>query len=171
MDKKSKEKIINLEIYTDGSCKSLGKKTFGGWSFIVVNDNKEIYSAAGHEEDTTNQRMELTAIKNSLEYAASARGQNEKVIIYSDSAYAINCYIENWYESWINNGWKNSQKKPVANQDLWINIVPFFDNFWYDFQKVPGHSGNYWNERCDDMAQDSANKAKINWRGKDDRTI
>ena len=165
MDKKSAEKIINLEIYTDGSCKSANGLTFGGWSFIAVKDNKEIYSASGSEPYTTNQRMELLAIKKGLEYAADNREKNEKVLIYSDSAYAINCYLQEWYTTWLTNGWRNAKKQEVANQDLWIDIVPYFDNFWYDFYKVSGHAGNYWNEVCDARAQEEAKKLKINWRG------
>ena len=165
-ERRSKEKIINLEIYTDGSLKKLGRSmTFGGWAFIVVKDSKKIYTAAGDEYGTTNQRMELKAICNALEYASSVRQPNEKVIIYSDSAYAINCYLQEWYVSWLENGWINSSKKPVANQDLWYKIIPYFDNFWYDFKKVDGHSGVFWNEECDKMAQDSAEQLKINWRG------
>ena len=161
-ERRSKEKIVNLEIYTDGSCKKLGREmTFGGWSFVAIKDSKEIYEAAGGERDTTNQRMELEAIRRALEYASSVRRPTEKVIIYSDSAYAINCYLQEWYTQWITNGWRNANKKPVANQDLWIEIVPYFDNFWYDFKKVEGHAGNIWNELCDKLAQEYADKLKF----------
>lgn len=161
-ERRSKEKIPNLEIYTDGSCKSLGQSMkFGGWAFIVVKDNKETYEAAGGERDTTNQRMELEAIRRALEYASQNRRPNEKVIIYSDSAYAINCYLQEWYMNWQANGWRNANKKQVANQDLWQDIIPYFDNFWYDFQKVEGHNGVYWNEMCDKLAQEQAERLKF----------
>lgn len=161
IEKRSKEKIPNLEIYTDGSCKKLGREiTFGGWAFVAVKDNKEVYEAASGERDTTNQRMELDAIRRALEYASQNRCPNEKVIIYSDSAYAINCYLQEWYVNWQANGWRNANKKEVANQDLWQEIVPYFDNFWYDFQKVEGHKGVYWNELCDKLAQEQADKLK-----------
>lgn len=167
MEKRSKEKIINLEIYTDGSLKKVGNSmTFGGWAFIVLKDNQKLYETSGGESDTTNQRMELLAISKALEYASSIRRPNEKVIIYSDSAYATNCYLQKWYLAWQNNGWLNSNKKPIANQDLWIQIIPYFDNFWYNFKKVPGHAGNYWNEECDRLAQNNAEIIKYNWRGK-----
>lgn len=112
--------------------------------------------------------MELEAIRAALEYASSIRRPNEKVVIYSDSAYAINCYLQEWYINWQNNGWINANKQPVANQDLWYKIVPYFDNFWYDFKKVEGHSGNFWNEKCDELAQHEAELLKINWRGKNE---
>lgn len=163
IEKRSKEKIPNLEIYTDGSCKSLGQNMkFGGWAFIATRDGKEIYEAAGGERDTTNQRMELDAIRRALEYASQNRRPNEKVIIYSDSAYAINCYLQEWYVNWQANGWRTQSKKEVSNQDLWRDIIPYFDDFWYDFQKVEGHNGVYWNETCDKLAQKQADKLKYN---------
>lgn len=165
-ERRSKEKIPNLEIYTDGSCKSLGQSMkFGGWAFIVVKDNKETYEAAGGERDTTNQRMELEAIRRALEYASQNRRPNEKVIIYSDSAYAINCYLQEWYMNWQANGWRNANKKQVANQDLWQDIIPYFDNFWYHFSKVKGHGDNYWNNECDRLAQMESQRLKDNFRG------
>lgn len=170
MERRSKERIPSLDIYTDGSLKRSGQTMrFGGWAFIATNDNQKIHEAAGSEYGTTNQRMELEAIRQALFYASSHRRPNEKVIIYSDSAYAINCYLNEWYINWQANGWYNSQNKPVANQDLWEDIVPYFDNFWYEFRKVDGHSGNYWNEECDDLAQATAEGLRINWRGKNDQ--
>ena len=165
-DRRSKEHLIGLEIYTDGSLKKVGQTmTFGGWAFIASRDNHLLHRAAGSEYSTTNQRMELQAIAEALKYASTARRKNERVIIYSDSAYAINCYLKEWYITWQNNGWINSNGNPVANQDLWYSIVPYFDNFWYDFKKVSGHSGVYWNEECDELAQSAADGLKKNWRG------
>lgn len=166
MEHRSKQKIIPIEIYTDGSLKKTGQKsTFGGWAFIVTQDAQKIYYDFGNEYNTTNQRMELVAIANALDYAKSIRQENEKVIIYSDSAYAINCYLQEWYINWQINGWRNANKKEVANQDLWQRIIPYFDNFWYDFKKVKGHANNFWNEECDQLAQSEAEKLKKNWRG------
>lgn len=166
MEKHSKERIINIEVYTDGSLKKVGQQlTFGGWAYVVIQDNEEKYFACGHEYNTTNQRMELIAIKEALNYVKTIRRNSEKVIVYSDSAYAINCYLQEWYINWQANGWKNANRKEVANQDLWYEIIPFFDNFWYDFRKVKGHQGNYWNEYCDQLAQNEAENLKKNWRG------
>lgn len=166
MERHSNERIIKLEVYTDGSLKKTGQSsTFGGWAYIVVQDGKEIYNASGNEYNTTNQRMELLAIANALEYAKSIRRNAEKVVIYSDSAYAINCYLQEWYLNWQANGWRNANKQEVANQDLWQKIIPYFDNFWYDFKKVKGHDRNYWNEQCDKLAQTEAETLKTNWRG------
>lgn len=165
-ERRSREKIINLECYTDGSLKKRGaNSTFGGWGFIVVQDSKEIYEACGSEYDTTNQRMELMAIREGLKYISSIRSPHDKVVFYSDSAYVINCYLQNWYYKWLSNGWINSKGESVANIDLWQDIIPYFDNFWYTFLKVKGHGDNFWNNKCDKVAQNAAENLKINWRG------
>ena len=94
MEQRSRERIITLDVYTDGSLKKLGRlSTFGGWAFIVTRDNELIYRMANSEHDTTNQRMELKAILEALKYVSTIRRSNEKVVIYSDSAYAINCIL------------------------------------------------------------------------------
>lgn len=165
MELKSKERVLPVEIYTDGSLKKIGNKTFGGWSFIVVKDSKEQFIDSGSENDTTNQRMELTAILKALKYIQMHRKKSEKVILYSDSAYFVNCFLQEWYLKWQSNGWVNSTDNDVANKDLWLEIIPFFDNFWYDFRKIEGHAGKYWNERADELAQKQAELSKQNWRG------
>ena len=165
MERRSKERVIEMEIYTDGSLKKSGRSTYGGWAFVVIHDSQEIYHDFGSEYNTTNQRMELTAILKALEYAKTKRRGSERVVVYSDSAYAINCYLKEWYINWQNNGWINSSGKEVANKDLWFKIIPFFDNFWYEFRKVKGHDNVYWNELCDQYAQNEADKLKKNWRG------
>ena len=165
-DRRSKERVMTLEIYTDGSLKKLGQQmTFGGWAYVASRDNERLYAAAGNEYGTTNQRMELRAILEALKYASSVRRPAERVVIYSDSAYIINCYSQDWYITWQKNGWMNAKKQSVANQDLWCEIIPYFDNFWYSFVKVPGHSGIFWNEECDTLAQTAANELKLTWRG------
>ena len=165
-ERRSNEHIIPLDIYTDGSLKKIGSTAFGGWAYIVTQDGKEVCWAAGGENCTTNQRMELKAILEGLKYAKFNRRPNERVTIYSDSAYAINCYRQQWYVNWQSNGWRNANKQSVANQDLWIQIIPFFENFWYDFCKVEGHAGIFWNEECDKHAQYEAEQLKHKWRGK-----
>lgn len=166
LERRNHESAIPMEIYTDGSLKKMGATmTFGGWGYIVVKNGQRIYEASGAEYGTTNQRMELFAIKQALEYAKENRYTNEPVVIYSDSAYAINCYQQDWYINWQNNGWMNSNKQRVANQDLWMDIIPYFDNFWYHFVKVKGHGNNFWNNKCDQLAQDASEHMKISWRG------
>lgn len=166
MDRRSKEHVIEMEIYTDGSLKRIGKNvTFGGWSFIALREKESPISKIGQEFNTTNQRMELTAIQEALKWAQKNRRPSERVVIYSDSAYIVNCYLQEWYVDWEKNRWLNASNKPVANQDLWINIIPFFDDFWYTFRKVQGHSGDVWNEKSDKLAQDAAEQLKLSFRG------
>ena len=152
-EKRSKAQIAQLEIYTDGSCKKLGTNaTFGGWSFIALRGGERIYELA---------------IRNALEFAQKNRHPNENVIIYSDSAYAINCYTQEWYTRWQHNGWTNSKGEDVANIDLWVDIIPYFDNFWYHFSKVKGHGSNYWNNECDRLAQRESQAMKDNFKGEE----
>ena len=80
------------------------------------------------------------------------------VTIYSDSAYLINCRNQNWWRAWQCNGWRNSKKEPVANQELWEQLIPYFEKpTKYNFVKVKGHNGDkslkaYWNDVVDKMA-------------------
>ena len=105
------------------------------------------------------------AIRNALQFAQRNRHPNERVVIYSDSAYAINCFEKQWYATWMKNGWTNSSGDPVANADLWMEIIPYYDNFWYYFSKVKAHSNSYWNNECDRLAQLEAQTLKDNFRG------
>lgn len=164
IERHSKARIPTLEVYTDGSLKESGKTTFGGWGFIVIQNDHKIYSAAGNEINTTNQRMELQAISEGLKYASSIRRPLEKISIYSDSNYAINCYMQEWYIQWMENGWHNSKHKPIANRDLWDNIIPYFDNYWYEFHHVNAHTNVFWNNEADELAQSAADYAKKYWR-------
>lgn len=159
------KKIIPYRIYTDGSSKKIGNQLFGGWSFVVTYDEQVVYKDCGGEIGATNQQMEMTAIANALESIKKHIKPKDEVIIYSDSAYCINCYLQEWWKKWLVNGWVNAKKEPVKNQELWRRIIPHFENPHFLFTKVLGHSGNYFNEMCDDLAQREAEDLKKNWRG------
>ena len=135
-----------VTIYTDGACS--GNPGPGGWGAILMyNDVKKEIS--GGDKNTTNNQMELTAAIEALNRLKVPC----EVTLYSDSAYLINCFKQNWWKAWRANGWKNSKKEPVANQDLWEGIIPFFMKApGYDFIKVKGHAGNEYNEIVDKMA-------------------
>ena len=158
-------KIIPLEVYTDGSCKKRGIQTFGGWAYIIVRDGDVIAKYGDGEPNTTNQRMELLAAIEGLKIAEKVKTKDERIIVYSDSAYLINCYLQEWYKNWQRNGWQNANKKEVANQDLWEQLIPYFELYQYSFSKVKGHSTNIYNNMCDEIAQRVAEEAKTNWRG------
>ena len=113
------------------------------------NRTKEI---SGGEEITTNQRMELTAVVEALR-ALKISGWD--VVVYSDSAYIVNAFREDWIGRWQKNGWKNSKKEDVANQDLWKSLLALMEKNRVRIEKVKGHSGDRWNERCDELARNA----------------
>lgn len=138
-----------IDIYTDGACS--GNPGPGGWGAVLLyGDNKKELSGA--EADTTNQRMELLAVIKGLE-ALKVRGW--EVNIHSDSAYVVNALNNNWLENWQKNGWKNSKKEDVANQDLWKRLLPLLQLNKVKMKKVKGHSGDVWNEKCDELARNA----------------
>ena len=141
------------EVYTDGAVSGNGKADApGGWAYVIIKDGSMIAYDSGGELGTTNQRMELTAALKACQ-AVEAMDPFATVKLHSDSAYFVRCFKENWWKNWRANGWKNSKKEPVANQDLWEGIIPFFMKApGYDFIKVRGHQGVEWNEVVDKMA-------------------
>jgi ribonuclease HI len=141
------------EIFCDGATSGNGKADApGGWAYVILSDGIPMLSDSGGERGTTNQRMELTAALRACE-AIEAIDPFATVKLYSDSAYLIRCFKENWWKNWRANGWKNSKKEPVANQDLWEKLIYFFMKApGYEFVKVKGHAGNEYNEIVDKMA-------------------
>ena len=149
---------MTFEIYCDGSTKGNGTNhSVGAWAYLVHEGGNVFKKDFGAEENTTNQRMELTAAAEALDYAVNnVMGPHDRIVVYTDSAYLHNCYKQKWYINWQNNGWKNTKKQPVANQDLWERLVPYFDQFGINFVKVKGHAGVEYNEIVDTMAQTAA---------------
>ena len=149
---------MTFEIYCDGSTKGNGKEnSVGAWAWLVHEGGNIIQKDYQAETNTTNQRMELTAAAEALEYVVNnIMGPHDRVVVYTDSAYLHNCYQQKWYENWQKNGWKNAKKQPVANQDLWERLIPYFDIFGIDFVKVKGHAGVQYNEIVDELAQTAA---------------
>ena len=137
--------ITEVTIYTDGACS--GNPGPGGWASILMAGGvkKEL---SGGERDTTNNRMELMAVIEGLK----ALKRPCKVDIYSDSAYIVNAFSQNWIDKWIRNGWKNSAKAEVANSDLWKELIDLTSKHNVTFHKVKGHADNEFNNRCDELA-------------------
>jgi ribonuclease HI/uncharacterized phage-like protein YoqJ len=128
-------------VYTDGACS--GNPGPGGWAWAVPDGP----FASGSDKHTTNQRMEVSAVLNAL------RALDGPVEVVSDSTYVINCFRDRWWEGWLKRGWVNSQKKPVANRDLWeplIDIVRARNDV--TFRWVKGHSGDVMNDLVDQLA-------------------
>lgn len=141
------------EIYTDGAASKNGQVgAVGGWAFILLENGKPIYHDCGFIENATNNICELTAIYKGCEYVIGLGIAAARVIVYSDSAYCINCYKDKWYKKWQLNGWRNSKNEPVANRDLWKILIPYFESENFEFQKVKGHSNNEYNNRADELA-------------------
>ncbi|MCX7951187.1 MAG: ribonuclease HI [Clostridiales bacterium] len=137
-----------VTIYTDGGCRGNGKDgAVGGYGCILIyKDNiKEIKKGF---ENTTNNIMEMTAVIDAL----SLLKEPCKVKLYSDSAYVVNAFNQGWIEKWKKNGWKNSNKEPVKNKDLWEKLIELTSMHQVEFIKVKGHSDNEYNNRCDELA-------------------
>lgn len=141
------------EIYCDGATSGNGKADApGGWAYVILKDGRLVSQNSGGEKGTTNQRMELTAALKACEEVEALDGF-ATVKLYSDSAYLINCFKQNWWKTWRANGWRNAKKEPVANQDLWEKLIFYFMKApGYEFIKVRGHQGILWNEEVDKLA-------------------
>lgn len=140
-----------VAVYTDGACS--GNPGPGGWAAILIYNGNE-REISGFEPHTTNQRMELKAAiegLKTLKYPCSVQ-------LYSDSAYLVNAFRQNWLGNWLGNGWLNSQKKPVENRDLWEELLRLANIHQVEWIKVPGHRDNEYNNRCDLLARNAVNK-------------
>ena len=137
--------LTKVTIYTDGACS--GNPGPGGWGAILSASgvSREI---SGGEAHTTNNRMELMAVIRSLQLLTRPC----EVDLYSDSAYVVNAFNENWIEGWQRKGWVNSAKHPVANKDLWLELIEQCNIHKVNFIKVKGHADNEFNNRCDELA-------------------
>lgn len=140
-------------IYCDGACS--GNPGPGGWgSIVIVGDS--VIELGGGDSGTTNNRMEMTAIIEALQYCAT-HNSILKMRVYTDSVYVIKG-ITQWIMGWKKRGWKNSANEEVSNQDLWIRLdrvvskIKADYNMAIDWKFVKGHSGVPGNERCDEIA-------------------
>ena len=135
-------------IYTDGACS--GNPGPGGWgAILMINENKKEIS--GGNKNTTNNVMELTAVIESLKLLKRPCNVN----LYSDSAYVVNAFLQNWILGWIKNGWKNSNKEDVKNKELWHELISLTKVHNVTFHKVKGHADNKYNNRCDELARNA----------------
>lgn len=136
----------HVTLYTDGACS--GNPGSGGWGVVLLYGEyrKEL---SGGERETTNNRMELTAVIEGLR----ALKEPCRVDIYSDSAYTVNAFTQGWIDGWERNGWKKADKKPVQNADLWQMLLELTGIHKVIFHKVKGHADNELNNRCDELAR------------------
>ena len=131
-----------VDVFTDGACS--GNPGPGGWAWVTADGRFD----SGGADDTTNQRMELTAV---LEAVTSVPGP---LHVHSDSTYVVNCFQQRWYDGWLARGWRNSQRKPVANRDLWEPLIDAYQERSDEirFTWVKGHAGVPLNEEADRLA-------------------
>ena len=135
-----------IAVYTDGACSN--NPGPGGWGVVLLyGDQKKELS--GFVADTTNNRMELTAVVMGL---SALKTDNVPVTVYTDSKYVVNAINENWLTNWQNRRWRNSAKQPVANRDLWEQLLVLNQKYQPTYVWVKGHSTNVYNNRCDEIA-------------------
>ena len=141
-----------VNIYTDGACR--GNPGPGGYGAILEYEGNEKELSGGFAE-TTNNRMELTAAIAGLEILKAPC----EVTLYSDSKYLVNALQKGWLNAWIKKGWKKSDGKPVLNTDLWERLLPLLKKHKVELVWVKGHDGHLYNERCDRLATEAADRA------------
>lgn len=134
-----------VDIYTDGACS--GNPGAGGWGAILRYGAHE-KELSGGAPDTTNNRMELTAVIQAL----SSLKEPCAVTVHSDSKYIVDAVQQGWARKWKANGWMRNKKEKALNPDLWEQLLGLLDRHQVEFHWVKGHAGHPENERCDQMA-------------------
>ncbi|GAB5082472.1 ribonuclease HI [Hominimerdicola sp. 21CYCFAH17_S] len=142
-----------VEIFTDGACS--GNPGPGGYG-VILRYNGTVKELSGGERETTNNRMELTAVITGL----SALKEPCEVELYSDSKYIIDAVTKGWAKKWQSNGWIKGDKKKALNSDLWERLLALLDKHRVTFIWVKGHAGHSENERCDRLAVEAAQSMK-----------
>ena len=143
-----------VEIFTDGACS--GNPGAGGWGAILRCKGVE-KELSGGASDTTNNRMELTAVIEALK----ALKTSCNIALYTDSRYVMDG-VTKWLPNWLNNGWRTANKKtPVKNVDLWQELESQLKKHPIRWIWVKGHNGHKYNERCDELATAAADKDNL----------
>ena len=142
-----------IEIFTDGACK--GNPGPGGWCAILRYNGVEKMISGG-EKDTTNNRMELSAVL----FALKALKEPCHITLQSDSKYVLDSLSKGWVYGWQKKGWKKSDGKMALNVDLWEQLLPLLKKHEVEFNWIKGHAGHAENERCDAMAVAESQKYK-----------
>jgi len=145
-----KPESTTVEIFCDGACS--GNPGPGGYGAILrySGSEKEISGAA---PDTTNNRMEMTAVIEALRQLTRPC----RIIVTTDSQYVVKGMTE-WIEGWKRKGWQNSKKQPVLNRDLWETLLELSHPHTINWKWVRGHAGHIENERCDQLAREALSK-------------
>ena len=142
-----------IQIFTDGACS--GNPGPGGWGAVLRYNGVE-KELSGGEKETTNNRMELTAVISALK----ALKEPCEVTLTTDSKYVCDSVVRGWVYSWQKNNWRKSDKKPALNVDLWEQLLELLEKHNVTFNWVKGHAGHPENERCDKLAVIQSEKYK-----------
>ena len=142
-----------VEIFTDGACS--GNPGPGGWGAVLRYNGAE-KKISGGAADTTNNRMELTGVIESLRKLKEPCN----VVLTSDSKYVCDAITKGWAKSWKKNGWIKSDKKPALNSDLWESLLGLLEIHRVTVKWVKGHAGHPENECCDRLAVAESEKYK-----------
>ncbi len=142
-----------VDIFTDGGCS--GNPGPGGWAFVILSNGGVLSYASGGDEQTTNNKMELTAVIRALETCQNLAIKT--VSISTDSQYVKNG-ITAWIYNWKKNGWKTASKDPVKNKELWVELDNLRSNFEINWVWVKGHAGIEFNEMCDSLVRKEMEK-------------
>ena len=135
-----------IKIYIDGACSN--NPGIGGWGVVILeNDNDPIFLKGG-ENETTNNRMELTATIKALQHFKSS----EELTLITDSKY-VKDGIQSWIANWKKNGWKTASKKPVKNKELWLELDSEISKHNINWEWGKGHAGDTYNEKADSLAR------------------
>ena len=142
-----------VEIFTDGACS--GNPGPGGWGAVLRYQTVE-REISGGELNTTNNRMELTAVIKALKLLKEPC----EVILCSDSKYVCDAISKGWAKNWQKNNWRKADKKPALNSDLWEMLLALLETHEVSIKWVKGHAGHPENERCDTLAVGAIEKLK-----------
>ncbi len=153
MNESARIPMKRVDIFTDGACK--GNPGPGGWGVILRMGHHE-KEMSGGEAETTNNRMEMTAVIRALK----ALTEPCAVTIHTDSRYVIDGMTK-WIEGWKRKGWVSASKQPVRNQDLWHDLIEAVLHHQIEWQWIKGHDGHPENERADKLASDAAIRVQV----------
>ena len=137
-----------IVIYTDGGCS--GNPGPGGWAYAAYKDGVALASSSGGSENTTNNKMELSAVINALEFALDCK--EKEIEIRTDSQYVKNG-ISSWIFNWKKKGWKTSGGDPVKNKEYWLELDDLNHRLDVKWTWVKGHAGIEGNELCDSLVR------------------
>src|SRR6056297_973883 len=150
-----------IVVYTDGACSgNQYKKNVGGWGAIILDDSQKVLKKiSGKAKNTSNNKMELTAVIKALQYIKESIYDKEQqtsleINLYSDSAYIVNCFKKKWIDKWQRNGWRTSSGKPVKNKKYWVALLNWMERPYFNvnIKKVEAHAGHKYNEIADRLA-------------------